>query len=411
MSAHVLLVHQLFITGSEAGGTRHAELARHLCDAGHRITVIAGNRSYLSGEPLRGELEGPPGLVVRRTWSTKGRGSGFVSRVTNFLSFTVSSAIAGLRVANVDAVYGTTPPLFQALTALVLARLKRVPLILEVRDLWPDFAVALGALTHPMLIAVARRVEAMLYRSADVVVVNSPGFVEHVRARGAQRVVVIPNGVDASGFDPALSGAAFREEFGLGDRTVALYAGAHGTPNDLDVVLDAAKELVDDAELVFVLVGDGREKQRLVARARNEGLANVVFVPPQPKTRMAEVLAAADIGLAVLAPIDLFSTVYPNKIFDYMAAGRPTVLLIDGVAREVIESAGAGTFSAPGDAQALARQIVRYAADPELRAKEGAAGRQAVVNRFARAAHGDALVELVHDITGRTPSFVAERHA
>ena len=316
-----------------------------------------------------------------------------------------------MRVANVDAVYGTTPPLFQALTALLLARLKRVPLILEVRDLWPDFAVALGALSHPMLIAVARRVEAMLYRAADVVVVNSPGFVEHVLARGAQRVVVIPNGVDASGFDPAMSGGAFRAEFGLGDRTVALYAGAHGQPNDLDVVLDAAKELSDRADLVLVLVGDGREKHRLVRRANEEDLTNVVFVPPQPKTRMAEVLAAADIGLAVLAPIDLFSTVYPNKIFDYMAAGRPTVLLIDGVAREVIESSGAGTFSEPGDARGLARQIVRYADDPDLRAKEGASGRRAVVDRFARAQHGDALVDLVLEVTGGSPSSPARGSA
>ncbi len=192
-----------------------------------------------------------------------------------------------------------------------------------------------------------------------------------------------------------------REEFGLGSKVVALYAGAHGVPNDLDTVLDAAKLSGDRKDIVYALVGDGREKARLVQRAKTEGIENVVFVPPQPKSRMPDVLAAADIGLAVLAPIDLFRTVYPNKVFDYMAAGRPIVLLIDGVARAVVEDAEAGRFSPPGDAAGLARTVNEYASDPELRQNHGRSGRLAVEQKFSRTEHGEALVHLVESVAKR----------
>ncbi len=399
MSRHVLLVHQLFITSAQAGGTRHAELARHLCDAGNRVTVIAGRRSYLSGAALSDGGEPVPGLAIRRAWSSSGRGSGFVARVLSFATFTLSSFWAGLRTRDVDVVFGTTPPLFQAITAYLLARVKRVPLVLEVRDLWPDFAVALGALSNPTIIAVARRVEAALYRAADVVLVNSPGFVDHVGRRGARTVVVIPNGVDVEQFRPDARGQAFRDEFGLGGRAVALYAGAHGIPNDLDTVLDAAARIRGRDDIVFVMVGDGREKARLVERGISEQLTNVVFIPPQPKSRMPEVLAASDVALAVLAPLELFGTVYPNKVFDYMAAGRPTILLIGGVAKELVERADAGLYSPPGDAEALGDAVVRYVDDPELRARQGRSGRRTVETEFRRADHGRALVELVESVS------------
>jgi len=394
-------VHQLYVPVGGVGGTRHAELAERLTGLGVRSTVITSGTNYLSGA---GEWSVSPtttsGPRVLRAWSTAGRGSGFVNRVLSFVTFTVSSFLRGLFVRDVDVVFGTTPPLFQALTGLALARLKRVPYLLEVRDLWPDFAVALGALRHPGLIAIARRLEAVLYRAADVVVVNSPGFVEHVRAGGARRVEVIPNGVDPAHFEPHARGEAVRAEWEVGDRMVAVYAGAHGVPNDLDTVLSAAAKLRDRDDIAFVLVGGGRKKAELVARAQRENLSNVRFVDPQPKARMAQILAGSDVGLAVLGPIELFRTVYPNKVFDYMAAGRPTVLLIDGVIREVVENGRGGTYVAPGDVPGLAAALERYADDPRLRRVQGAAARDYVTEHFHRATHAQALAALVFDLTG-----------
>ena len=400
---HVLLVHQLFVLGREAGGTRHVELATQLAAAGDRVTVVAPTTSYLTGETVgvAGERTEPvPGVTVVRAGSLKG-GAGFVGRVGSFLSFSATSLAAGLRVPDVDVVWGTSPPLFQAVGAWKLARARRVPFVLEIRDLWPDFAVELGVLKNPALIAAARACERFLYRAADRVIVNSPGFVEHVVERGAARskVHVIANGVDVAPFDPDARGEAMRRELGAGpDDVLVVYAGAHGIPNDLDVLLDTAERLRGEPRIRFALVGGGRDRARLVERARALALPNLVLHEAVAKERVPELLAAADVGVAILKPLPMFTTTYPNKVFDYMAAGRPVVLAIDGVIRAVVEEAEAGAYVPPGDVAAMAAAVLRYARDPALRRTHGRAGREHVERRFDRVGQGRALGALLHGV-------------
>jgi glycosyltransferase involved in cell wall biosynthesis len=284
----------------------------------------------------------------------------------------------------VDLVWGTTPPIFQAPTAWLLARLKGVPFLLEVRDLWPAFAVAVGVLKNKSLIRLSEGLERFLYRHADHVVVNSPGFIKHVQARGARKVSLVPNGANPEMFDPQSQGIAFRKKFGFEDCFVLLYAGAHGISNDLDMVLDAADQLRGAPSIRVVLVGSGKEKSRLRAEADQRGLENLNFLPPVPKTEMPEVLAGADACLAILKPIEMYKTTYPNKVFDYMAAGRPVILAIDGVIREVVEEAQAGVFVPPGDPAALADSIEMLANNPEKCRTMGMNGRKFVESRFSR---------------------------
>jgi len=376
---HILLIHQLFIRPQDPGGTRHYEFARHLVQQGHQITVLAGTRSYLSGAvqaPVgREQLE--PGLVVLRGRVLGGVHRSFLRRSVGFLTFLASSLTAGARVRGVDVVWGTSPPLTQALSAWVLGRLKGVPWVFEVRDLWPDFAVAMGVLRSPVLIRLAKGLERFLYRRADRVVVNSPGFIGPVQREGAEagRIALVPNGVDSAAFELEGDGAALRAMHGLQDKFIALYAGAHGPANDLGVVVRAAQALRDDPRIVFLLVGDGMDKPALRKLAVDLQLSNLRFLPPIPKSGIPELFAAADCGLAVLKPIPLFATTFPNKVFDYMAAARPVVLAIDGPIRQVVEEAGAGIAVPPGDAQAMARAVTRLADDPELRRRTGASWR------------------------------------
>ncbi|MEQ8330611.1 MAG: glycosyltransferase family 4 protein [Longimicrobiales bacterium] len=393
----VLLIHQLFVLGREAGGTRHVELARHLVRRGHEVTVVASPISYLTGERHAPVDEGAEeGLTLLRTWTYRPRSSGFVARVLSFLSFSTSSAVAALfRVPSVDVVWGTSPPLFQAAAAVMVARLRRVPFVLEVRDLWPDFAVELGVLRNPLVIRLARWLERFVYDHADEVVVNSPGFVGHLEARGVDpsRITLVPNGVEVSDFDPDARGQAFVRELGLDParHRLVVYTGAHGIPNDLDVLLDAAHRLRHRADARFVLVGGGRDKDRLEARARDRRLDNVVFVAPQPKERMPEILAAASVCVAHLKPIPLFDTTYPNKVFDYMAAGRPTVLGIDGVIRRVVEDADGGCWVQPGDPAAMARAVAGYLDDPEAAEAAGRRARAYVAEHFDREDQAETL--------------------
>ena len=401
---HILLIHQAFAALDEAGGTRHYELALHLVQRGHRVTVITSPVSYLTGQSRQGrsgwiDRESPaPGIEILRTYTYRAFHRSFFHRLISFFSFMVSSFSAGLGVKEVDLVWGTSPPIFQGLTAWLLARLKRAPFLFEVRDLWPAFAIAMGVLRSPLLIRLSLWLEGFLYRRADRVMVNSPGFIDHVVQRGARWIELVPNGADPAMFDPDGNGCTFRQQHGLDGKFVVLYAGAHGISNDLDVVLEAANHLRSHASVRFVLVGDGKEKAALQARAAALKLDNVLFLPPVPKNGMPQVLSAADACLAVLKPLDLYRTTYPNKVFDYMAAGRPVVLAIDGVIRTVVESAQSGVFASPGDPQAMAQAVERLAADPAAARQQGTNGRLYISRYFARPALARQLTLLLEEM-------------
>jgi glycosyltransferase involved in cell wall biosynthesis len=398
---HILLIHQAFAALDEPGGTRHHELARYLASQGHQVTVIASPISYLTGKSRSQKIrwcerqDDDERLTILRTYTYPALHRSFAFRLLSFFSFMISSFSIGLGVKNVDLVWGTSPPIFQGFTAWILARLKRTPLLFEVRDLWPAFAVAVGVLKNPLLIRLSEWLESFLYRHANLVIVNSPGYIEHVKQHGAQRVELVQNGTDTAMFNPDLDGTIFRKTYSLEDQFVALYAGAHGMSNDLGTVLGAARELLPRKEIKIVLLGDGKDKPALQAQAAHERLDNVSFLPPIPKLEMPHALAAADACIAILKPVEMYKTTFPNKVFDYMAAGRPVILAIDGVIRQVIEEAGAGIPVPPGDPHALALAIQSLANEPELRRLMGQRGRAYVQAHFDRLKLASKLMDIM----------------
>jgi len=395
---HILLIHQAFAALGEPGGTRHHELARLLTAGGHRVTVIASPVSYLTGAASASLPQNADGVTILRAFTYQALHKSFFHRLLAFFSFMASSFWVGLTVRQVDLVWGTSPPIFQGFTAWALARLKGAKFLFEVRDLWPSFAIAVGVLKNPLLIKMSLWLEAFLYSHADQVMVNSPGYLEHVRRRGAKQVELIPNGADPSMFHPQAKGEAWRKAQGLEDKFIALYAGAHGMSNDLDVALDAAALLADSPQIEIILLGDGKEKPRLQARAAQMGLTNLRFLPPVSKEEIPLALAGADACFALLKPLEEYKSTYPNKIFDYMAAGRPIALGIDGVIREVVEGAGCGIFCPPGNAPALAAALRRLQADPLLSQAMGAAGRAALEKNFSREAIAQKLENVLQKI-------------
>ncbi len=399
-----MLIHQAFAALDEAGGTRHAELANYLADHGHQVTIISSPVSYLTGQSRQ---EKPkwiekqvvrPGVVMLRTYTYAAIHRSFIHRVVAFLSFMVSSFWAGMGVGKIDLVWGTSPPIFQGITAWLIARIKRASFLFEVRDLWPEFAVAVGVLRNRFLISASLWLERFLYRHADQVMVNSPGYIAHVKANGARSVTLIPNGADPGMFLPDADGKEFRARHNLAGQFLALYAGAHGLSNDLNVVLESAENLKNVPNVTIVLIGDGKEKEKLRARASELQLKNLLLLPAVPKTEMAQTLAAADACIAILKPLELYKTTYPNKVFDYMAAGRPVLLLIDGVIREVVEKAGAGIFIRPGDAAGLAQAILTLAARPECGKEMGINGRKYVEQFYSRSQTAEKFMQLAEEM-------------
>jgi glycosyltransferase involved in cell wall biosynthesis len=409
---HILIIHQAFASFDEPGGTRHMEFARLLAARGHQVTVIASPVSYITGKRINSEkqaVNSEISIKILRAKVYSAHHKSFYHRMIAFFSFMISSFWIGIGVKNVDLVWGTSPPIFQGVTAWILARLKGAKFLFEVRDLWPEFAIAVGVLKNPIIIRLSVELERFLYKHSDQIIVNSPGFVEQVKARGGKDIELIPNGADPKMFNPFDDGAGFRSAHDLDEKFVVMYAGAHGMSNDLDVILDASQILQVRAttlnktanqrnEICIVLLGDGKEKSALQARAGKLGLTNVVFLPSVPKNEMANALSASNACLAILKPLDEYKTTYPNKVFDYMAAGRPVILAIDGVIRQVVETAECGAFSEPGNANALAEAISRFASDPEKCRLMGMNGRKYLENNFSRDVIVERLVKLCEEL-------------
>lgn len=292
---------------------------------------------------------------------------------------------------------GTSPPIFQAVSAWLVAALRRRPFLLEIRDLWPEFAIDMGVLKNPALIWLSRWLERFLYGRATHLLVNSPAYRDYLVERGvpAVKISLIANGVDPDMFDPAATGEALRQELGLNGQFVVTYAGALGLANDIPTLLRAAGRLRDYPGIHFLLVGDGKERPDLETLARQLRLPNVTFAGSRPKSDMPAILAASDACTAILQNIPMFRTTYPNKVFDYMAAGRPTILAIDGVIRQVVDNARGGVFVPPGDDAALAEAILRLSRQPAKARQMGQAARAYVATHFNRHDQAQAFADLV----------------
>jgi glycosyltransferase involved in cell wall biosynthesis len=291
---------------------------------------------------------------------------------------------------------GTSPPIFQAFSAWLVACLRRRPLLLEIRDLWPIFAIELGVLRHPLLIRLSSWLESFLYARATHILVNSPAYRDYLCDKGihGSKISLIANGVDPDMFDAQANGHSIRQELAIEDKFIVTYAGALGLANDITTILRAAARLRHDPRIHFLLAGGGKERQNLEQQARALELTNITFTGPVPKTMMPELLAASDVCLATLQNIPMFRTTYPNKVFDYMAAGRPTILAIDGVIRQVVESAQGGVFVPPGDDAALAVAVHDLSQNPQKRQAMGQAARSYVCQHFNRHQQAAQFVEL-----------------
>lgn len=397
---HILLIHQAFAAIDEPGGTRHHEMARALAQQGHQVTIIASPISYLTGKTSaeQKKVVREKNITIYRTYTYPALHRSFFHRIISFISFMNSSFFRALRVRKVDLVWGTSPPIFQGITAWMVARLKGVPFVFEVRDLWPAFAEAVGVLHNRFLIGLSRWLEKFLYRHANAIIVNSPGYIEHVRQRGAKNVFLVPNGVDTAMFPKDEDGKAFRASHQWQKKFLVFYTGAHGMSNDLPVILNAAEQLKDEKDIHFVFIGAGKEKANLIEMTRKKGLDNVSFLPPIEKKEIGQTLAAADCCIAILKPIELYKTTYPNKVFDYMAAGKAIVLAIDGVIRKVVEDANCGIFAQPGDAHAIAQVILTLHAAPQKCKEMGLRGRVYVEQHFNRQKTAAQLLEVFQKV-------------
>jgi glycosyltransferase involved in cell wall biosynthesis len=288
------------------------------------------------------------------------------------------------------------------IAGLLTARLKRAPFVFEIRDLWPAVPVALGALRSRPAIGSAEWLERRLYQGAERIVVLSEGSRDELRERGipAEKLVLIPNAADLDVFRPDVVDSGFRASHGLEDRFVALYAGAMGRANGLDLLVDAAEALRrwGDTRVTIVALGDGVERPRLEERTRELGLDNLLFLPALPKEELAGVVGAADVTLTVFAPHPILETNSPNKFFDSLAAGKPAVVNLGGWLRRLVEEHDAGIWVPAGNAEALAGALSALAANPTRVEQMGRNARTLAEREFGRDEMADRLAQTLEEV-------------
>lgn len=394
----ILFLTQYFPPETGASQNRLGDLSRRLSALGHTVTVLTALPNYPKGEFYEGYggrfvmTEDDYGIRVVRTWLYTTKTKSFLQRMLNYLSFSILSVLVGLlSVGRIDAVYVDSPPLFLGVSGCLLAKLKGAMFVLNVADLWPESAVALGMLRSPLLIHWATRLEKAIYRRSRFVTGQTKGIIESIHRRcPTTPVELLTNGVASEFIAQVESARAGREctrkEFGFGNDFVVVYTGVHGLAQGLETVLSAAQILAEWHEIRFVLLGDGPEKPKLQALAAQRAQRNVEFLPQQATSRMPMILAAVDASVVPLKRNDLFKGALPSKLFEALGAGVPVIAAMDGEARRLVEQSGGGLVVEPENPASMAEAILQLYRDPTLRKRLQERGRSHIACHYDRKA-------------------------
>jgi len=392
---HIVYLHQYFATRAGVTGTRSYEFARRWVQAGHRVTVITSCAQLSAAEVAGARAAGPfvkellvDGIRILALDLAYHQTMGYLRRIWSFCAFSLLASALLLGLRDVQIVYATSTPLTIVLPALISRLIRKIPYVFEVRDLWPELPVAIGAIRSRPVAAALRWLERCAYRRAIGIVALSPDMQAGIdRIAGhPQKTVVVPNCADNDIFCPRAPHevAQVRRRLGWDDRFVLIHAGAMGRINALDRVLWLADRLRHEPRVLFVLLGYGSEMPRLQRAAAERQLGNVSFLAALPKQELAHVLAAAQAGLVSVAKVAQLEYNSANKFFDYLACGLPVLLNYGGWQKQVLEQYQAGLGCDNFDDHQCLQNILRLLQDENLRLAMGRNARALSELRFDR---------------------------
>ena len=415
---HILFLSHYFVPENNAPAARVHGMAKEWARLGHRVTVLTCAPNVPAGvvyEGYRNRLyqeEWIEGIRTVRVWTWLAANRGRVRRGLNFISYMAAAGVAGAALRpRADVVIATTPQFFAGWAGVPVSRAHRAPLVLEIRDIWPDSITAVGALKEGRVVRTLERLERALYDAADHIVAVGEGYRQNMIRKGvpAAKIDVVTNGVDAELFYPREADPAVRERWGLRrDAFVVVFAGTIGMASGLEVALSAARRLKEQGrdDVAFLLVGDGAVRAELETQARAQGLDNVVFTGLVPRAALPDYLASSDACLVHFRRKELFTTILPSKLFEDAAMAKPILLGFEGHAAALVRAADCGIAFEPGNDAELAAAAERLAADPEEARRLGENGRRYVLEHFDRRtlAHDYlAILERVREDARRRP--------
>jgi colanic acid biosynthesis glycosyl transferase WcaI len=410
----ILYISQYYPPEISAPSARVSELSQHWAKSGHDVTVLTGFPNHPDGV-LRPDYrrhfhrlifrERMNEVNVVRSWLLPLPVRKPVQRMLNCISFFLSASLSGSFVARPDLIIASSPQLLVGLTGWWLSKVHRVPFVFEVRDLWPESLVAVGVeKTNSVLYRVLEKIAAFLYERADQIVVVTPAFRERLISKWrvpAGKISVVPNGVETNIFSPRKESAALRSEFGAENKFIVSFIGTIGLAHGLENLVSAAENLQQiDPGILFLVIGEGADRERIVEMAHAKRVTNIQFVPQQPREKIPDYIAASDACLVLLRKSEVFETVIPTKMLEFMSCARPVILGLKGQAREILDSARAGICVEPGDPAALCDAILRLRNDADLRREFGWNGRDYITRNLSRERTAADYLELLNEFVG-----------
>lgn len=373
---HILFLSDNFPPEVNAPASRTFEHCREWVKDGHKVTVITCAPNFPQGKVYNGyrnklwQVEVMEGIKVIRVWTYITANEGFVKRIIDYLSFMATAILAAPFVRKPNIVIGTSPQFFTVCAAYVISRMKRIPFVFELRDLWPESIKAVGAMRESFLIRLLEKLALFLYRKADSIISVTESYRNILILRGipAEKIEVVTNGVDMSLFKPMAKDSELLDRYGLRGKFVTGYIGTHGMAHALETVLETADYLRrnDMDDFRFLFLGDGACKKKLIEKAREMGLSNVVFVDSVRKEEVAKYWALLDVSIIHLRKADLFTTVIPSKIFESMGMGIPMLLGVEGESASIVTGENAGLLFEPENATELCESLLRLHRDVSL---------------------------------------------
>ena len=408
LTMRILYLSQYFPPEAGATQSRAFEMARNWVRMGHHLTMITEFPNHPSGimdKAYRGkflERSNLEGIDVIRVWVKTSPNKIFINRMLFYLTFMLNAVIAGMLLARgkYDLIYASSPPLFVGGSALALSFIKRIPLIFEVRDLWPESAIALGELSNHTVISFATRLENACYHRAKLVVVVTRGIYDRLVERGINsgKLTIIPNGANTDMFTFRLvSRQQIRHELNLEGKFIAIYAGILGLAQGLETILESANLLRENPQIHFLFIGDGPKKVELIDLAKKYTLPNVTFLSEKPTDQIPEYLSAADVALVPLRKVAVFKGVLPSKLFDAWACQRPVLISIDGEARAIVEEVQGGIYVPPEEPEKIAEGLIDLMNSPDQRDQMGENGRNYTQSTHSRAALAEMLIHILEN--------------
>lgn len=392
----ILYLHQYFNTNKNRGGTRSYEFSKALIENGCYIYMISGK------DTNKKEIDFLKNIEIYSTKTKYSNSMSYMRRILAFMHYIIKSIIIGIKLKGIDTVFATSTPLTIAIPGYILSKIHRSKFIFEVRDVWPDIPIGVGVLKNRLLIVLLKKYEYFVYKKADHIIVASEGMYKNLINKGVSKdkVTVITNMANLYLVDSIKkSKTKIKEYNGFKDKFICIHSGSMGFVNGLDYILNVAKLIEKiDRNIIFILIGEGKEKESLKRRKNKENINNVIFMDILPKKELFFLLKAADIGVMIVKNYKILQDNSANKFFDYLAVGLPILINYGGWQKEVLESHKAGFSCSATNFHDMAKKILYLRRNEKLLEKMSKNSRALAEDKFSRSICCNKLVNIFKNL-------------